>query len=451
MYFNRFRYLLPSLLCLMVLYSCNNRSKIERDAALSKYIIPAFKKANTLSASNADSTILLCDYMLRLTQDINDVDSFENAIRHLKIEAIINKGSTDKAIELLQNYLAVYKDPMSQGIFNLQQSDLLVDLGKNEESLIYAEKALASFKKVNSKSYIAACYTILGVGLTNLGRLIEAEKALYQSMVIYEEINELGYYGSVLQNIGNLYIDLQDLAKAKEYYLKAMAIKLKLNDYVGIASIYNNMGIIYRKDQPDSALYYYKSIPAPNGDNDILKHFVKAQFNIANIYKDKGKLDSALAKFQEVERLCIENDIPQGIPRVLYSYGDINFIEGKPAKAIEYLNSAADWCDSLNIITLKKDVLKLKIEILSKTKQFEEALLAQNFYNAIEDSIKVNESKEAMQRMEQANKDKLDLLAKLDEQKKNNEQTKHWKWFGMFLTSILLAFIFIYFLNKRRA
>ncbi|MGI9190507.1 MAG: tetratricopeptide repeat protein [Chitinophagaceae bacterium] len=417
---------------------------------MNKYVLPAYERANANVASNADSSILLCDYILRLTKDIDNVDSFENKVRMLKIQAVTNKGDKANALELTNQYLNDYKDDASQALFNFQLGDLHYDLGQYSEAVQFTQKGLILFRKLNDSSAIASCLNLLGLTLIEIGQLKEAEHAFFEAMSIYDAKKELGLYGSVLQNIGNLYIDLENNEKAKEYYLKALAIKLKLNDFVGIASISNNMGIIYRYTKPDSAIYYYTSMPKPNGDNDILKHYIKGKFNLANIYKDRGQLDSAFLIFKTVEQLCIENSISQGIPRVLYSYGDIAYERGNVKEAIRYLDDALAWCDSLKAITLKKEMVKRKIEIYTETKQYKEALLAQQAYNVIADSIKINESKESMKLMEQTNKDKLDLLNKLEVQKQSAESAKHWKWFGIFIGTVFVSFLSIYLLSRRK-
>lgn len=450
MYFFRIQFIIAICCSMLAWLACGNKTEGDsRNLTMSKYVLPAYQRAKQIAASNADSTILLCDYMLRLTQDINNVDSIENNVRILKIQAIVNKGSKLNAMELIQSYLDEFQDDKSQGLFNFHMGDVLYDLGRFEEAAQYAQKSLAFFRKVGKKYDIACSLNLLGITKTEVGKLDEAEKALFEAMTIYDEINELNLYGSVMQNIGNLYLDLENTNKAKEYYLKALAIKTKLNDFVGIASVSNNVGVIYRYSHPDSAIYYYNSMPKPNGDNDILRHYIKGQFNLANIYKDRGQIDSAMVIFKVVEQLCVENNIVQGIPRVLYSYGDIAFDRGKLIESIRYFDEAIVWSDSIKAITLKKEILKRKIEIYTQTKQYKEALLVQQALTVVEDSIKINESKETMQLMEQTNKDKLDLLNKLEVQKQSAENAKHWKWFGIFIGTVFVSFVSIYLLSRR--
>jgi tetratricopeptide (TPR) repeat protein len=188
-------------------------------------------------------------------------------------------------------------------------------------------------------------------------------------------------------------------------------------------------------------------VPKPNGDKSILNYYVIALFNKANIYKDRHDFDSARVIFDEVNDICVTNKILQGIPRVLFSYGDIEFQTGHFDKAINYLNQSLFWCDSIGAIPLKQDILNGKINMYTEKGKYKEALLLKEEYDRIDDSLKSTETKAAIQKAEINNKEKIRLVEKLaDEKKIAQEKQTQMRWYLVATLWLLrLSVLSIYF------
>lgn len=400
--------------------ACNLANTTKNDDTVTKYVLPAYKKAIDLKLKNPDSTLLLCDYMLRLTNNNQDADSLRFEIELLKAQIIINKGFDDKAMDMYKQMLEVQtkmNKPFEIALINHNMADLLANSGRSIEAESFVNDALKGFDLKKDKKNRGRALNLKGLISMNLGRFKEAQISLNEALNIFDNEQSSIDYAHVLQNIGNVYFDLKDSILAREYYIRCAAIHEKANNINNLGSIYNNIGILYRYSNPDSALYYYNKVPATDGENENNRHYVIALFNKANIYKDRREFEKALEVFDEVYRICETYNILQGFPRVLYSYGDIEYEMGHYSKAMDYIDQAIYWCDSLGAIPLKQDILVGKIYMYSDRGMYKEAFQLQQQFDRTEDSIKGSEIKESVTKIENMNRDRLMLMDKLEKER----------------------------------
>lgn len=404
----------------VIFAACNEPNATKELDTITKYVLPALKKANDLKLKNPDSTLLLCDYMLRLTNNDDAADSLRFEIELLKANIILNKGFDEKAMEMYEQMLEVQtqkKKTFQIALINFYMADMLNNRGQSNEAEPFINVALKGFNTPQYSLNRGRSLNLKGLISMNLGRFKEAQLSLNEALNIFDKENSLIDYAYVLQNIGNVHFDLKDSILARKYYIRSAVIHEKANNINDLGSIYNNIGLLYRYTNPDSALYYYNKVPPPDGDNENLRHYVIALFNKANIYKDRREFEKSRIVFDEVYKTCETYKILQGFPRVLFSYSDIEYETGHFSKAIEYIDRALYWCDSLGAIPLKQDILVGKIYMYSKKGMYKEAFLLQQQFDKVEDSIKSNEIKESVTKVENMNRDKLLLMDKLEKER----------------------------------
>lgn len=425
--------------------ACNLANTTKNNDTVTKYVLPAYKKAIDLKLKNPDSTLLLCDYMLRITNENEDADSLRFEIELLKASTILNKGSEDKALSIYKNMLEVQtgiNNPFRIAYLNFQIADLLNNRGNVNEAESYLDEALKRFDVKKNKLYRARSFNLKGVMNSNSGRFREAQICFNEALNILENEEWLFDYASLLQNMGNMHLDFKDSILARKYYIKSVEFYIKDSNSKCIAGIYNNIGILYRYENPDSALYYYNQVPPPNSEKDYdINNYVISLFNKANIYKDRGEFSQSRVLFDEVYRICETYQILQGFPRVLISYGYMEFEAGNFSKADDYINQALFWCDSLRAIPLKLDILKEKIVMYSEIGFYKEAFQAQQQFNRIEDSIKSIEIKESVSKIERMNQDKLMMKDKLDKEGQLKSKANKNKKRLIILLSTMMAII----------
>ena len=105
---------------------------------------------------------------------------------------------------------------------------------------------------------------------------------------------------------------------------------------------------------------------------------------------------------------------------VLFSFGDIEYETGNKLKGIAYIDESLKWCDSLGALSLKQDILKGRIHVATEMGNYKEAFLLQQEYEQIEDSLKNDETKETIKKIEKMNLEKIQILDKLEKEKKRS-------------------------------
>lgn len=439
--------ILCTLTILFLVSSCQLGSTKKEADTINKYVIPAYIKAEGLSLKNPDSTLLLCDYLLRVTKDNKLADSIRLKVHILKNQTILNKGDNNKAIEMFKATMLEYEeknDVASVALVRGYIAEMLNASGRWNESQYYIDKAINEYPRNKDPLIFGRFLNLKGLIATNLGRYKESELAFNEALTLFEKKNALGDCASALQNIGNLHFELKDSLLARDYYLRSLSIHQKIGSKKQLASIYNNIGLIYRYSNPDSALYYYNKIPPINGDNDNLQYYVIGLFNKANIYKDLSQYEKAREIFNEVNNICIENNILQGIPRVLYSFGEIECEVGNMKKGIAYIDDALRWCDSLDAVSLKQEILKGRIHYSTQIGNYKEAFLLQEQYNKVEDSLKNDETKASIEKIEKMNKEKLQLLDKMEKEKQMTSAKQKKNQQLLYITAALLLMFSIF-------
>ena len=104
--------------------------------------------------------------------------------------------------------------------------------------------------------------------------------------------------------IGNINADIGDVRKAMNSYRRSVDIFSKTGDTGRLATVYTNIGLLYRRSNPDSALYYYDMALRKTRDPAYRLQQVIAQFNRANIFFDRNQYDEARGIYDTVMRLC---------------------------------------------------------------------------------------------------------------------------------------------------
>lgn len=421
--------------------ACSFNDTTKEVDTINKYIKPAYQKAISLQLSNPDSSLLLCDYLIRLTNDNEQADSLRFEIQILKTKIILNKGFDNKAIEMYKSLLPEYKEKKNNQaltLINLYIAEIHHRDGRYHEGLKYVNEALTFSPNTNEK-YRGMVLNLKGLIFTDLGQFKESQLALNEALTTFEKNNMRLECANIFQSIGNLHFELKDSFLARDYYLKSLSIHKEISREIDYAGIYNNIGLTYRYINPDSALYYYNQIPPQNGDSDNLQNYVIGLFNKANIYRDKKEYQTARKIYEEVYDLCKQNNILQGIPRVLFAFGDIEYEIGNKLQGITYMDEALHWCDSLGAMALKQDILKGRIYAATEMGNYKQAFLFQQQYDQIEDSLKNDETKAAIKKIEKMNLEKIQILDKLEKEKKLTLEKQQRNNQLLILSSVLLV------------
>jgi tetratricopeptide (TPR) repeat protein len=113
------------------------------------------------------------------------------------------------------------------------------------------------------------------------------------------------------RTIGIGYSYQYEQVKAFDSYLNSLQIYKASNNQIGLAKVYNNIGNLYRDNDYEKSLHYFKMsliIAQKIQDNTLI---ASLNLNMGNVYLRRQDFNEALAKFNESRQVFEKaNDIP---------------------------------------------------------------------------------------------------------------------------------------------
>lgn len=247
-----------------------------------------------------------------------------------------------------------------------------------QNALAYHMKALTIADSLNDSRTKAMAINSLGNVYLALKKNNEALKFFKQSLSLeYELHNKLGIAIN-LNNIGSAYQALGKLNKAFEYFNLSLDINKELKSLKGIGICHNDIGnIYYHKKKYEEALNQYaisKNIFSQTGD----------QLYLANTFLAIGKVFYAKNKPEKAEsNLKHALDIALKIGSKIVSQEAGRWLaltykkEHNYEKALKYFELSNSLQDSINNITIQKNIIRMQIKYDLESKENEIALLHQ--------------------------------------------------------------------------
>ena len=206
-----------------------------------------------------------------------------------------------------------------------------------QKSLYYHQLILAGSKKRNDKVLEAVVLAELGFIISRNGNTAEGLKMLYESLENAETTGNYQAIGIVYNNLGNCYPNNRKLSR--EYFTKAMQFSQKGNDYLFVAF-------------------------------DLA--------NLANLFMQEQKKDSALSYYLEAYRIGIEKNIEPIIPMALLSLSKFD----DKAKRLQYYHQAAKMPFIIRNLGAKSSLLRQFANHYLESKKMDSAFyFATQFYN----------------------------------------------------------------------
>ncbi len=199
----------------------------------------------------------------------------------------------------------------------------------------FFERALASFKRIDSEEGAALAYNNLGLVAKNSGDLAGALRFLERALRINER---LGNYSRVTLNCLNLGIVRFKLGEwdiAREYLERCMVMARDTEDYLARASALNSLACLLRRkrsyEAAEAALRESRELCEKHGyrrDGILSLEF------LGEVEADRGRLEQADALYETglkaAEELAPEGDVTLEIVRRL---GDLRLRQGRLADA----------------------------------------------------------------------------------------------------------------------
>ncbi len=258
--------------------------------------------------------------------------------------------------------------------------------GNYSETLMNWEKSLALFKNLNDKVGESNILSNIGNVYFNNGSDERALDYFLQSLKLSEETGNKLRIATALGNIANVYLNkTQTLDKALSNFLRALPIGEELGDKNIVGSSEVGIGEIYLKKQNfDSALFFFrKSLIAYEGTE-----FIPYSLNdIGKVYLQKGDLDSAKKNHEQAYEIAKNIDSKLDMVQALKGLAQAEQLGNNFSRSIEIYKEAELLANEVAAKYELKEIYDGLAKSYSSNKDFKNAFVYQNLYDAVKDSI----------------------------------------------------------------
>jgi tetratricopeptide (TPR) repeat protein len=271
-------------------------------------------------------------------------------------------------------------------------------------------------ERLNDNKGIGSVYGSLGMICNDQHRYVEGLRYMQKSLEYYGKTDERSDDASVYANLVVLYRAMSDSAKVLEYAQKALEIYDPITEDIQIARLYNNLGALYKDfgDYPQSLNYYQRSLEIRRKRDDWRGAGI-VLLNLGVVRNILGDYAMARAETREAIDLFRMVGDSATLANCYASLGDIANNEGNHREAISMCTRAyarAAEGGDLHIQWVSCECLYLAYKGLGQAAR---ALHFQEEWVALRDSLKTDDVRLVVNRMDFQRQLSADSLARVEE------------------------------------
>lgn len=315
-------------------------------------------------------------------------------------------------------------------------------LNNNAMALEYFDKAALLNLTVKSDYIIENIYCTRGYLYSSLADHSKAQDNFIKGLKVAESIGDEVMQAALLNNIGSTFGEMGNLEKARVYIDKQIVLAKRLNDKSILSLGYQNIGNIYFEQERyrDALLQVEHSLK--------LALEAKHPDHVAESYGLLGKIYEKLGMFSEAYRhlqLALVSNKKQAnfynicdnlltLSLAINNSGNVKLIDEtgvslqgneKTGKAISFASEALMIADSLDLMSMKRDALKLLSEFYKEKKDDKKSFYYFKKYITVKDAIMTSENLKTINNLqleyETEKKEKEIALLNKEKEIKRNE------------------------------
>jgi signal transduction histidine kinase len=252
------------------------------------FILSSFFFVNT-GGAQVDTTYLklLYDHCLDLHEDKKDsLAYYADYIENQSIRLKFNKGD----------------------VLSLRLRGMYAELNDNyEEALSFYLQSLEEARRLGAVEYEISALSDLAIVYASIKEPNEAKKFYLQTVRLVNEKGDIGSMVSTYINLGVIYSQLRMYDSAMYYLQEALLYGKPYEDQIDLSSLYNNLGSVnFKKGNHGEALGYFRNNYTRHQREGNLSGFWFDNLNIADVYIELKRYDSALFYANKALRLAIQ-------------------------------------------------------------------------------------------------------------------------------------------------
>jgi tetratricopeptide (TPR) repeat protein len=338
-------------------------------------------------------------------------------------------------------------DADTNEVIRLNKEAYKARLSEATQTVRIADNAIKLARKINYPNGIAEAYRIKGIGLGYLYDQVHAFDCYMEALSFFKSVGNKNGTAKVYNNIGNLYRD-NDYETALSYFKTGKSIAVRLKDTALLASLNLNIGnVFYRKKQYFDAIAQFamarKMFEQVHDDANL----ISCLQNTGVCYSSMGQYDKAKDMLLQANAGAKKLDMNATISSIDLALADVYIAQRKFDEAEKIIREGSSY--SLNK-KVDYDYKYTTYQLEYKRKNYEKALLyltniyqldSVDYHNYVSNQITILKDKNLQ---EASRKEKVLLL----EQKKNSNY-KFWGSLGFACLLLILVGLLVFNVKRK--
>ncbi len=269
----------------------------------------------------------------------------------------------------------------------------LMDLGRNDESIVILNKVLAIAKRNQTrypelKPKIKFLLNNAAIAYMYRGNYDSSLSYHFKSLEIRETEGDKRSIGTALNNLGLVYFKLRNNEQALHYYLRSLDLKNELNDNSDLDKIFINIGLCYDqlKKSEEAIQSFNKALAScGNGCSETLKN--QAFYGLGVAYFRLKNFDEAHKNLKASHEISKSQNDKQYWIESLIALSRIETERKNYTKSLEYLNEVKQFENESEFTELLIDFYRELSRVYNFLSDFKNASVYQGKYITLKDSI----------------------------------------------------------------
>ncbi|MBU0763310.1 MAG: tetratricopeptide repeat protein [Bacteroidetes bacterium] len=346
---SRFIITLSAFLNLSVVLAGNDLkallTKAESAASDTAKIAALLDLANHYRYCNLDSARYFLD-KVESSSELHKNEFLSAKFHNLKGVYYLYTGDFEKSVANMSRAIESYKtqkrDDQKLGNSYSNMGLIYDNWGKSDSAIAYFNLAVKEFERINDSMSVADLHNNIATTLGYMG-MYDSATVFYNKALEFHSMHPeyAEYMADVYTNVGIMLLHQAKYSKAFEHFKKSeriydsLRIDYKLAvDYDLIASLYMAQGL-YK----DELMFRLKSYNLVAGTGNLVS-IARKYVNIANVYDNLEKFDSAMVYYEKAGDSYVQMDNPTGLGFVYHNIGVMFVKQEDMEKGYENLQKA---------------------------------------------------------------------------------------------------------------
>jgi signal transduction histidine kinase len=178
-----------------------------------------------------------------------------------------------------------------------------------EEAIAFHLQALEAARKIKGVEYEISSLSDLAIVYTEIKNPVKAKEFYVQCAALVAKKGDISSIVSTYANLGVIYNHLGMYDSALYVLNEGLRVAKPVESKLDLSSLYNNLGNVYfRKQQYDRAFFYFQNNYNKHiGESNLADWWID-NLNIADVFIEQKKFDSAQKYAEKALRLAIQLD-----------------------------------------------------------------------------------------------------------------------------------------------